>query len=184
MIEQFKNKPLLYGYLCSLIDSLQTLEYTFSDLNTQRILDVATGAQLDGLGDIVGIERKGNTDDVYRQLIRFQIGINSSSGEWETLLALTKFLTEGDDVHISPLYPAKISLLTNGTLVSPETVPAIEESAVAGVGIELLSTYGQDTIYIYANEPGQTDPMGAGGFSEPNYFPDSGLGGALVEKFT
>jgi len=182
LIEQFEDKQNIKDYLCALIGPLQNLEIVFGDLLTQRRLDVATGDQLDGLGDIVGIERRGLLDNAYRQIIRFQIGINFSNGEAETLIDLTKFVTNATIVNLTPSYPAGVNILTNGTDINPATVQILEESAAAGVKIALTSTFGSVTPFAFSEEPGDVDPDPQG-FSEPNYAPDAGLGGELSEKF-
>ncbi len=182
LIEQFETKPNIIAYLCALIESLQDLEFVFGDLLTLRTLENAAGVQLDGLGDIVGIDRQGLTDNAYRTAIRFQIGINFSNGEPETLIALTRFITEGTVVNYTELYPARVSLLTDGSTISAATIPIIEQSAPAGVKIELTSTFGSLVPFAFATEPGDVDPIPEG-FAEPNFAPDAGLGGELSEKF-
>jgi len=183
LIEQFETKPNIGNYLCALIESLQELEFVFGDLLTLRTLDESTGVQLDGLGDIVGIERQGLGDDGYRTIIRFQIGINFSNGEPETLIALTQFITEGTFVKYTEAFPARVSLLTDGIAINQATVPIIEESAPAGVKIELTSTMGSLIPFAFAPDPGDVDPIPQG-FSEPNFAPDAGLGGEFAEKFS
>jgi len=182
LIEQFEKKPNIVSYLCALLSGVQTTEFVYGDLLVQRILDNAAGAQLDGIGDIVGIERKGLTDDQYRTAIRFQIGVNFSNGEPETLIEVTRFVTEANEVHLSEDFPAKVNILTDGSVVSPSTVSILEESAPAGVKIGLTSSYGSLAPFAVDLEPGDSDPD-AQGFSEPNYVPDDGKGGQLVEKF-
>lgn len=183
LIEQFKNKENIEKYLCALTNSVQELEFVFGDLLVLRRLANATGTQLDGLGDIVGIERQGLNDEQYRTAIRFQVGVNFSNGEWETLIDLTRFITGGTDVHIRPNYPAGVEITTDGSAVDSATVPIIEESALAGVKVTLNTTYGSLQPFAVAPDPGDTDPTPQG-FSEPNYAPDAGKGGELAEKFS
>lgn len=186
LIEQFEIKPLLNEFICALIEPLQELEFVFNDLFTLRRLEVATGDQLDGLGDIVGILRQGLSDTDYRQAIRFQIGINESSGEAESLIDLTFFLTGASVVLLSEVFPAEVHIFTDGNLVSNNTVRALEQSASAGVKIILTSSYGSLIPFAFEPDAGTIDPPGIipEGFSEPNYAPDAGKGGQLAEAFT
>jgi len=182
LIEQFEEKQKIKDYLCALITELQELEFVFGDLLLGRQLANAVGTQLDGLGDIVGIERKGLDDAAYKVAIQFQAGLNFSNGEAETLISLTKFITGGIDVHLTNDFPAGVTITTDGLILSAETVPILEQSAAAGVRIELIATFGSLTQFSFLPDPGDIDPDPQG-FSEPNFAPDTGLGGQLVEKF-
>jgi hypothetical protein len=181
LIEQFETKQNINKYLCALIEPFQELEYVFGDLLQLRTLSLASDAQLDGLGDIVGIARKGLADDAYRNAIRFQIGLNFSNGEPETIIALAKNLTEATQVNLKEIYPATMQILTNGTNVDGQTRKLLEQSALAGVAIELIVNY-SSIPFAFEPDPGDIDPIPQG-FSEPNYAPDAGKGGNLTERF-
>ena len=96
---------------------------------------------------------------------------------------LTFNLTEATVVTLQETYPARLVITTDGLLVSNNTVRLLEQSAPAGVAIDLAATYGSLTPFAVAPDPGDTDPAPEG-FSEPNYAPDAGLGGQLTEKFS
>jgi len=55
LAEQFKNKPLINGFLEAFVD--RELESAECDLLTKRWLNTAVGKQLDGIGEIVGKSR-------------------------------------------------------------------------------------------------------------------------------
>lgn len=179
LLEQFGDKPDLVKYICALITSFQELEFVYGDLLSQRSLDSASGVQLDGLGDIVGVERQGLSDDKYRDVIRFQAAINASNGEPESLITATKQLTGGTDVILTELFPARALLFTNGDNVSTEIVRQLEDVAPAGVALELISSYASTTPFAFEAE-GTSDPDSFG-YNEPN---DPSSGGQYVEKFT
>jgi hypothetical protein len=180
LIEQFKNKPNLQLLLDSFIESFQELEYVYGDLYTERWLDEAVGAQLDGLGDIVGPDREGRDDDIYRELIRIFTSVNMSSGEWEILLTIVKEITYGTEVRIRGMFPARLTLFSNGPIVPLDIISFLEESALAGVKVEFTSAYGSEPIFAFMAEGGQAQRSNRAGFSEPTM---SDSGGSLTEKF-
>jgi len=180
LIEQFENKSNINDYLCVLTSPFQELEFVFQELKTLRELQNAFGVQLDGLGDIVGIDRRGRSDTEYRDLIAFQAAINSSSGDAETLISIVRTITKPTNIIYTPVYPAKILIFTDGTNVDQTTVSSLLQSMAAGVGLELTSTMGVITPFAFAPEAGLLDANSLG-FSEPS---ESGTGGSLSEKFT
>lgn len=180
LIEQFKNKENLTKLLNAFIESFQELEYVFGDLYYERWLDEAVGVQLDGLGDIVGPSREGRSDDEYRELIRFYTAVNMSSGEWEILMAITKELTFATEVRIRGLFPARVSIYTNGSIIPSNIIALLEELALAGIKVELTTSYNSEPVFAVAAEGGQPQRPNRAGFSEPTM---SGTGGTITEKF-
>lgn len=182
LIEQYEDKEDLKKYLCILTQPFQELELVFGDLLQFRSIDTAAGVQLDLLGDIVGADRNGLSDAQYRDLIRFQAAINFSSGEAESVITATKELTESTLVKYAELFPARIVLTIDGANINASTIRLLEQSAPAGVALELTSVMGSTLPFAVAPEAGESDPDAAG-FSEPNYAPDANSGGSLTEKF-
>jgi hypothetical protein len=180
IVEQFEKKPNILGLLCALATSLQELEFVYQDLWNKRWLDTAIGAQLDGLGEIVGIDRQGMNDSEYRTAIRFQISVNMSNGEWETMISVTKELTDATKVRIYEDFPAGIYLLTDGATIPVNIIQLLEQSAPAGVKLGLTTTYLELPQFAYATETATPDPDG-GGYAEPT---ETGTGGHYAERIT
>lgn len=86
IIEQFKNTKYITGFLDAYSRRVQELEGVFFDILDSRILDNATGDQLDKLGDLVGEERLGRDDDQYKPAIRIRIRVNKSQGRSKDIL--------------------------------------------------------------------------------------------------
>lgn len=81
--------------MTALIGPLQDIEATLTDLNNLRYIPLATGAQLDILGSIVGIKRPtGASDAVYLQLIQGEISLNISQGEPEAAISVFLLFTQ------------------------------------------------------------------------------------------
>lgn len=80
LLEQFKNQPNIAGLLTSFITEVQSVEDALDDLGDKQNIDLADGAYLDVLGDLVGITRGGQTDAVYRASIKRLIAIRTDGG--------------------------------------------------------------------------------------------------------
>lgn len=65
-----------------------------------RQLSNAVGAQLDGLGEIVGQQRQGQSDDVYRLFLAGRIFANSSDATTPTIIQLVQTVFEAKSVQI------------------------------------------------------------------------------------
>lgn len=57
LLRQFQGKPRITGLLSSFSSEGQAFYGVLEDLLTKRTLDAAVGAQLDGIGDILGLTR-------------------------------------------------------------------------------------------------------------------------------
>ncbi|NIQ92439.1 MAG: hypothetical protein GWN93_27040 [Deltaproteobacteria bacterium] len=93
LITQFKESTKLKGVISSFVSGQQDLEDVFCDVDVSRQLDVATGQQLDNIGEIVGRARGGLSDEKYRLQLYGQIGINVSKGTPEDLISIFNILT-------------------------------------------------------------------------------------------
>lgn len=80
LIEQYRGKPRMETFVGILMGQIQALESALWQLLVERRLETSIGAQLDGLGDIVGAERQGFDDDNFVALIRARIRANHSEG--------------------------------------------------------------------------------------------------------
>lgn len=104
-IDQYKDKPRLSAWLASYVARVQEFEDAAWQVIVLRNVDVATGAQLDSLGQLVGQPRYGLPDDRYRIRIKTRILSNTSLGRPDDLIEIAE-LTGATDVTYSELYPA------------------------------------------------------------------------------
>lgn len=100
LIEQFKNKKIIGGFLDACVRRLQELEGVYFDLIDKRILENATGDQVDKLGGLVGELRLGRDDDDFKTSIRIRIRVNTSQGRTKDVLDVA-ILSQGG---AAPLY--------------------------------------------------------------------------------
>jgi hypothetical protein len=86
--------------LTALIGPFRDLENALQQLLTQRFVSNAVGAQLDVLGEIVGQERAGMTDTLYRRYINAKILANKSDGFTETLISIAVLIMNDPNATI------------------------------------------------------------------------------------
>ena len=88
LLTQFQGQPNLQGIVSSYLVQAQELENVFISLMVDRYVDNAVGAQLDGIGRVVGQPRESRTDVDYRAAIKGRITRNGANSRVEDLLAL------------------------------------------------------------------------------------------------
>jgi hypothetical protein len=74
--------------LATYIQQIQELEQALFQLIDDRTLETSLGAQLDGLGSVVGEARLGRDDDAYRIAIKGRITLNLSNGTPEDIISV------------------------------------------------------------------------------------------------
>jgi len=181
LIEQFKRSDNLKALITVFATQVQDLENATNQLLIFRSLDRASGEQLDGLGDIVGIARGGRSDESYRDAINTKIILNTSHGEPERLLTGLRFFTGGTFVRIIEYYPASAALFTNGVITST-LQKQMEAIAPAGVNLDIVVAPETTTVFSFATESIFMLPSFALGFNEAN-FTEGGneVGGQISE---
>jgi hypothetical protein len=123
----------------------QALESVFFQLLDERHLTVAVGAQLDGLGQILDLDRiVGQTDSDYRIALIARAGELAKGGEIETLItAMINILSlvAPDFLFIHEAYPATV-LMEHVTDTDPQDADADAAlrdtmNAVRSAGVQL-----------------------------------------------
>jgi hypothetical protein len=164
LLQQFKTRENIETVLTILLNQAQELENVNKDLYNGRYIDGAVGTQLDGIGSIVGAERSGADDEQYRNAIRFQIMINKSGGEPETLIEALRFISQSDKVSLKEFFPAKVA----GEISNPDNLINLPENinvymqALCGGGIKWLYTIITNGFPFTCDEDGDSK---TGGFS-------------------
>lgn len=93
LLDQFKGKPRLRGWLASYLRQVQLLEDAIYDVIVARMIARAVGDQLDQIGRLVGERRLDRNDTIYRVFIRARILTNRSNGTAPELLAILALTT-------------------------------------------------------------------------------------------
>lgn len=145
LLWQFRDKPNIKAVVESYAIQIQELEVVFIALLVERYLSTAVGAQLDGIGGIVGETRQNRNDTDYRVGIQGRILRNKANSRIEDLLTLFGFLLES---HIFELTegpgPASFYFRIDGVLnpitdPSPEVLKAqLSDARGAGIGASMF----------------------------------------------
>lgn len=101
LLIQFRGQPHLQQILSSYLEQIQELEVVFIALIDERYVLTAVGAQLDGVGQIVGELRAGRDDVDYRVAILGRISRNKANGTIEDIIALFGLLLPSHTIVLS-----------------------------------------------------------------------------------
>lgn len=140
-----------WSALANLIDQrYQRLIGIAEQLRTSLALDTASGALLDIIGQWLGLERQGMTDDRYRRALRVQVVLlSSATGSSQSLLDVwQRWITTDADTYrnVAPAY-AEIS----GVISEPDEYLLrifLRRAAPAGVVLSALVTYADNAFIL------------------------------------
>ena len=118
MLEQYKGKPRLSGVISAGAEQAQGAEDALLDLQDERGLETAAGAQLDVLGRLLDTARGGFDDDTYRKHLRAKIQYNRSNGTTGDLLRIFRLIVpSAATLRIAAHFPAAFTLHVEGAAV-------------------------------------------------------------------
>lgn len=162
-----KNRKLEtnIGKLFSLLaDGFEVIHKNAELVRLWDDLENAEGAVLDRYGANFGVQRGAASDALYRILIRVKMLAQLSGGDGDTVIRAAGELlgVQFSDVELQDVYPAKVALYVDQSLLSEERLALIDQIAVAlkriltaGVGLRLyLRTY---RTYRYNMKAGNFD---------------------------
>lgn len=155
LVEQFKEKPVIEALVEAVGEQLTDLYQFFVALRDERGVQTAIGKQLDGVGDIVVLDRMEAgelacvnksvyvlNDDEYRRYLFYKIWKNTNNCTYYDIIKAFRMFWE-KPLHYSedPQEPATMIFETD--MLSPEddvakllTAPFIK---AAGVGIKVIA---------------------------------------------
>lgn len=176
-LQQYQSTILLNGMMAAIIQQIQDLENGFFPLGIQCQIFNAVGAQLDGIGAIVGIGRNGLSDAEYLLFIYGKIAENFSDGTIPKVLTIIQTLFQAQLLIFQEVFPAGVSVQVLGTALNPSLYGVAIQlvKASLGAGINLTFIGGSPTVNVFRfNGPGiigsingfgsTTDPTIGGGF--------------------
>lgn len=174
LLEQFKEKPVFASLLQGFIDRVQNLEDTLFDLLLQRFLDTSIGAQLDGIGAVVGEARQNRSDGDYKRGILTRILLNLGQSTPEDVIEIMSRYARSD-VSLTEYYPADFVLTilraldptdldSDGTPDEVERLSAYLQSAKpAAVGAGLVYGLSEtNELFRFDSGPGYDGGLYAG----------------------
>jgi hypothetical protein len=160
MLAQFQGQPNFEGQLRSFLVQVQEIEVMLFSLMAERYLSTAVGAQLDGIGRVVGEPRSGKNDLDYRVALQGRIIRNRANSRIEDIHTLFGLLLPGFSFTLTEnpsgtvahfFYEIDQALTPNDP--SPAVLNAqLQDAKGAGIRVNLL--YGnspQDESFTYAS---------------------------------
>lgn len=146
VLTQDREKPPLEGLLSEPGVRAQTLEDAAWDLLSRLGVDDSFGAQLDGIGRIVGEARAGANDEDYRPRLKARIRLNLSSGTVPDIVAIFQLLAaEPRTVAFVAQYPAAFVLRVFGSASADAAALTKILRAAAAAGVRAIFEYLNDT---------------------------------------
>jgi len=157
---QFRAKPRLEALVKALLKPAQGLQGALRDMYEQRWLDTAVGAQLDGIGEIVGLPRIID-EAVYVQFFGFLGQPNIGSFGEARMRRANERAVGGSTTLLDPEYRKllywKIAL-NNGHGTAPEISSSLKP--IFEVSRVIVQDAGNATIRIWVSRiPGPNDPL-------------------------
>ena len=151
----FSGKPRLEALVGVFAKRIQDFENTIFEIIDETTIDAAVGTVLDGIGNIVGQLRRGQSDIDYRQSIKSRILLNTASATPEDIIALVESVVGvAKTVVITEFFPASfeaevteaLDLDTDGVVVGR----FVQEGKPAGVGA-VFRFHTTDTPFTYSS---------------------------------
>lgn len=93
---------------------LEELDRNIRNMSAQFDIDGAAGEELDRIGKILGEDRGGNSDKVYRIYLKLRTMLNTANGTIEDIIKFVRFFYSSETVHLVPNYPAGLRILHDG----------------------------------------------------------------------
>lgn len=178
LIEQFKLKENLTNLLCNILSQADYLESTLFDINLLRLLDSATGENLNLYGQILDVPRYGIPDEEYRIKLKGKIGSIISSGEANKILFTAKFLSGASNASITEVFPGSLIITINSISIPDNFLSLLNNIRPVGVYLEVYYTEDFSDTFTFLPDNGIDDGLGLG-FAEYT----TG-GGKLTEKIS
>lgn len=177
LLQQYKGKERMAGLIEALFGrQTQEIEDAANQLYGRLDIDNCEGAQLDWIGSIVGQERSGYSDSVYKYLLKAKTGKNTSNGCIEDMIGVYKTLTRANRVQVLEVYPCEMDLYTDVPIdmeIATLVRHLMQGSAAGGVRVYVWSIIYSPTK-AFGFDP---DDSKITGFGDAN---DLALGGELA----
>jgi len=133
LITQYQGKPRLEAWLTSYLRQIQEFEDAAWDVVEKRLVDDATGAQLQALAKLIGQPIVSEDDEVLRLYVKTRIRINRSHGHSADVIAVALLLLDGAAFKYREVSPRNIVVdVLEPLTVDPTTTVALLRSAKGG----------------------------------------------------
>jgi hypothetical protein len=144
-------------------EQIQDLEDSIFSLIGRLDIDNQSGIQLDNIGDIVGQDRQGLTDEEYKIFLKAKAAVNVSEGDAERLISVWKLLMGANIVELREVFPAEVDLYTDTSIGDPDleslAFQLIQDVAAGGVKVGFAAVFPVDAFGFF-------DSVDTKGFSD------------------
>lgn len=169
LVSQFKGEkpngdlPNLQKLVRAFALSIQDIENALNDLKTSRNFGEAKGEQLDGIGQILGLNRnEGESDKDFELRLKFKIFLNKGGATPDDIIYIIRYFTDSTVVKYIEYYPAAFQLCVNGVQGlslpnsnSDDLIELIKQSSPAGVQYApITTTYGASKPFVFSSDSG------------------------------
>ncbi len=187
LLSIMRGRTRMDGVLCAILFRIQDAEDAVWQLLTERLISTSIGAQLDGIGDIVGQRRDGLSDVIYRAAIRGRIAANASHGKPDQVFNVAELVLDDEDfaMHIDERHPAGFALVLDDDVPDPVLafiIADLMDTAVVS-GVYIVVEFSKDVSKTWALSSGlgvteTSDDTGLGWSVDPSL--GGGLAGAIA----
>lgn len=121
LAQHLRDQPRVEGLVRLVGTRTEEVEAALLSLETERLLETATGDQLDVFGDLVGQARAEADDATYRLRIKARVRVNRSNGRGDELLAIFRLVVPaGATLRLSEYEPTTIVLRVETYAIADE----------------------------------------------------------------
>lgn len=148
------------GLLAAIVDQIQQMENSSFDVNNDRMLwngtsTPAVGAQLDGIGQIVGLDRNGLSDAEYTVFIFATIAANFSHGTYLDIFNCASLIFQTTSVYIQDLAGGAIGIEIAGsqlpTSLNDAAKALLQKVPSGGIGIDFIAQTSNPNAFRYSS---------------------------------
>ncbi len=152
LISQYKNKPRIAAMVASWGIEGQAVEDALYDVILLRLVDAASGVQLDAIGRVVGELRRARVDATYRLYLAARIRINRSQGQAGDLIAVLA-IVETAPYTFGTYATANVvvEFVTIPTQDPLDLVAMLRDTKMAGVGLLLIAPTDSVNDFLFSN---------------------------------
>ena len=186
LMEQYRGLPNFTSLISLLVQQIQDAEDAGFPLDQKRQLFDgaiyrATGAQLDGIGEIVGVKRSGLGDPEYLIFILGTIAKNFSDTTRQTMATIVNIFFAPAQIQIHEFFPAEydieLATITPNlpTSLYQQVITNLQESLGAGVTLGFVSVFDPTSGFVCGDDSGvSNNGLGCGDDLDPS------IGGMLA----
>ncbi len=144
LLEQFKDNPEMQAMIVSWVRQIQDFETVAFQVIQGRGIDSGVGDQLDGIGQIVGQERAGASDAIYRLRLKARVLLNRSSGTVPQILEIFELLVpDATGLELREYFPKSFRLEVEGAVddaTATELENILQEARAGGTHAALITS--------------------------------------------